>query len=140
MLESEDKKYLNAVQFYGKRSSSSSPTTNVKSDIRVATEDISSTKDQPHVSFVSDLRSEELDQTQRLEFEQQDNKFETVIKETYNAEELLYTIQGFDFTGTWHTHQLQQGEEIFGIYGYLNSAPNIRGVGFIVWTPFKFNQ
>ena len=63
-----------------------------------------------------------------------------MLKEADPAEELLYSITGIDFMGTWHTHELKPGEEIFGIYGYLNSAPNLRGVGFMVWTPFNLHQ
>jgi len=60
MLESEDKKYLNAIEFYGRRQSISSPesnpiTRNVMSD---AADEKSSNKFLPTVSFVSDLRSD----------------------------------------------------------------------------------
>jgi len=79
MLESSDKKYLNAIEFHGHHGKS----------------------DQP------------------------------------SEEKLLYSIPGADFTGTWHTHKLNPGEQILGLYGWLNSAPNIRGVGFIVWTPLN---
>ena len=43
-------------------------------------------------------------------------------------------IQGADPNGKWHTFNLDEHTQILGIHGSLNSAPNIRALGFLVWT------
>ena len=35
----------------------------------------------------------------------------------------------------WQVHDLNPGEQIVGVYGTVNSANNIRGLGFMVWKP-----
>ncbi len=34
----------------------------------------------------------------------------------------------------WQAFELNPGEQIVGVYGSVNSAHNIRGLGFMVWT------
>lgn len=36
---------------------------------------------------------------------------------------------------TWVVFDLSPGEQIAGVYGSVNSANNIRGLGFMLWTP-----
>ena len=52
-----------------------------------------------------------------------------VIEENIVAAE----VKGVDPYGTWQVEYLDPDERILGIYGSLNSAPNIRALGFIVW-------
>ena len=58
-----------------------------------------------------------------------DQESEGSAAESQPVAELL----GNDYDGHWHSFELQPGEQILGVYGSLNSAPNIRGLGFIVW-------
>lgn len=52
-----------------------------------------------------------------------------IIEENIIAAE----VKGVDSYGTWQTEYLDGDERILGLYGSLNSAPNIRALGFIVW-------
>ena len=47
---------------------------------------------------------------------------------------MLGWIQGADPNGTWHRYDLDETTQILGVHGSLNSAPNIRALGFVVWT------
>ena len=47
--------------------------------------------------------------------------------------ELIAEIVGLEITGKWLTFNLEPGEQILGIHGSTNSAPNLRALGFTVW-------
>lgn len=53
----------------------------------------------------------------------------TKIKETF------VEAIGVDKAGEWKVFDLQEGEQIVGVYGSLNSANNMRGLGFLIWQP-----
>ena len=47
---------------------------------------------------------------------------------------------GADEAGEWLTFDLKAGEMIVGVYGSINSANNMRGLGFMVWEPLNTKQ
>lgn len=47
--------------------------------------------------------------------------------------EVLGEIVGVETDGDWKVFRLEPGEQILGIHGSLNSAPNIRALNFTVW-------
>jgi len=51
--------------------------------------------------------------------------------------ETLVEAIGADEAGEWQTFDLKAGENIVGVYGSVNSANNIRGLGFMVWEPLN---
>ena len=46
---------------------------------------------------------------------------------------LIAEIVGAESDGDWFYFNLEPGEQILGIHGSLNSAPNIRALNFVVW-------
>jgi hypothetical protein len=51
-------------------------------------------------------------------------------------ENIIETI-GVDKAGEWQHFSLKDTEKIVGVYGSLNSANNLRGLGFLVWQPLQ---
>lgn len=44
---------------------------------------------------------------------------------------------GHDEAGSWVTFALEEEEQIVGLYGSVNSARNLRGLGFLIWYPLR---
>ena len=69
-----------------------------------------------------------------------DNKYVQGFKfigyRTNSTEEItLVEAVGLDQAGEWQIYDLKPGEQVVGVYGSINSANNIRGLGFLVWEP-----
>jgi hypothetical protein len=43
--------------------------------------------------------------------------------------------KGVDECGEWQRFDIKQGHRLVGLYGSINSANNIRGLGFMTWEP-----
>jgi hypothetical protein len=46
-------------------------------------------------------------------------------------------IIGLDASNEWETYNLEEDETVVGVYGSVNSAKNLRGLGFIIWKPLE---
>lgn len=61
-------------------------------------------------------------------------------RSNFKTIETLVEAIGADEAGEWKTFDLKPGEMIVGVYGSVNSANNMRGLGFMVWEPLNTKQ